>query len=779
MKRIVFLLIAVAAMLSFGSCAKRISWKEYEDAKKEAYEKAFDYKTRESMDLNLDYGNLGAGALIEVYENCPLVPNHVKGCNEKTSESPLFSYFADANGRINASYDLPIHVSDGVYLYSDAACVPQCTYAEINNKSINYKNERKAIMRSTTKVAANPVARPIEGHDGYFYVVEPGDGYGQPNDFNEIMSEGTLSTTEINAVASDIKKWTKAEKEKYTKDLQIHTVVSSVITKNGQRVPVDKAEIFVEFLTEDGWNQSVFGYYFYPTPKDFDNGPATPDGINKYVLIPNASVKDNGPFGTTGYNNGKEAQFAADKAPMEKSRKFQLLYVDENGNATKFFPPNTTVGYFFIAGGWVEKQGTKAPQTKASTSVAMEIGDTKELSVSAYSSWSTSNNKVVTLSATSGTNVTINAIGTGSATITATSGSNWSKKTTTWNVTVTTPYIGSIDFTKPTFYTDTKWNTDKTTKRFACHDYVNTDKLDRKIYGIEDGTDADFNDLIFVISGTPDGVLLVEDDPRKPVEFDENVYARDTTFNTYCFEDLWPSRGDYDMNDVAVEHQSIVEFNQDNEVLKVVDNFTVCNPEGSAAMVDAFAVVIPMDQRGKMTLSEGVQKEDATNSIILFEDSQTVVGQTFTITREFDATNTLSRQYLKVGLDMNPYIIPVSSTTRYGLPKPADSNYTEHWSEHPRYEVHMPKSQPTIYCYELESLMTPEALEDHTFRYWVDGKHPFAICLPLSVTKGEYALPNEYVSIDIAYPKFTNWVESNNNEDRDWYLYPAAKYINN
>ena len=38
-------------------------------------------------------------------------------------------------------------------------------------------------------------------------------------------------------------------------------------------------------------------------------------------------------------------------------------------------------------------------------------------------------------------------------------------------------------------------------------------------------------------------------------------------------KDIWPNGGDYDLNDVIIEHKRAISFNSNNYVLKVEDTF--------------------------------------------------------------------------------------------------------------------------------------------------------------------------------------------------------------
>ena len=55
-----------------------------------------------------------------------------------------------------------------------------------------------------------------------------------------------------------------------------------------------------------------------------------------------------------------------------------------------------------------------------------------------------------------------------------------------------------------------------------------------------------------------------------------------------------------------------------------------------------------------------------------------------------------------------------------------------------------------------------------------DGKYPFAIMLPATTgTEGpiRFTPAKETVRIDLEYPDFAKWVESNGATNNDWYLY--------
>ena len=48
---------------------------------------------------------------------------------------------------------------------------------------------------------------------------------------------------------------------------------------------------------------------------------------------------------------------------------------------------------------------------------------------------------------------------------------------------------------------------------------------------------------------------------------------------------------------------------------------------------------------------------------------------------------------------------------------------------------------------------------------------PFAIHIPGSVE--DFVVPAESKSIDSYYPGFLNWIQTQGEESKDWYLHPA------
>lgn len=290
------------------------------------------------------------------------------------------------------------------------------------------------------------------------------------------------------------------------------------------------------------------------------------------------------------------------------------------------------------------------------------------------------------------------------------------------------------------WYSNEAWNNNNA-KHFSALGYK-----DKILYGVEDGVNSSFNDLVFSVEADPSGVIKnpERDDIVVVVPEDDVTETRNYT---YAYEDIWPTGGDYDLNDVIVEHKRTVTFDSYTYVKEIVDVFKAVQPAGSAEYTDAFAIQIPANQRGNITLPEGAIDERDINTIIVFKSAKDVRNQEFTITRTFSG-----KELTKPGLekeDNNPFII---------------ANFKGEASN--RTEVHLPKHTATSKANQSQIGSVDDAYYTNK-----DGKHPFSLKIP-NVNGFHFKPVTERVSIEIEYPEYTKWVNTNMKENTMWYLYP-------
>lgn len=322
--------------------------------------------------------------------------------------------------------------------------------------------------------------------------------------------------------------------------------------------------------------------------------------------------------------------------------------------------------------------------------------------------------------------------------------------------------VGTINSGATFFYSNEAWN-DGGKKRYLALSLPNDGGI---VYGVEDGTDNSYDDVMFMIQGTPNEAIHNPDIPTINPE-EETILYWHTSHQTYAFEDIWPNGGDYDLNDVIIEHEREVEYDPNDKLSEVEDDFTLT--EAHATYHDAFAIQLNKDWLGSsltikkdgVDITSSVKSyTDAQNSgaktYILFEDlQQLAVGTTFRVTRKF--SNKPDRKVFEAAEPkVNPFII-----SQY-----TDADYTAGAMT----EIHIPNF----------GNRTSKAKTDNstgTEYYYVarhgNNTYPFALSLPV---KAFVASP-EGVSIDQTYSGFNDWVTSGGTESNDWYHHHGSESV--
>jgi LruC domain-containing protein len=147
------------------------------------------------------------------------------------------------------------------------------------------------------------------------------------------------------------------------------------------------------------------------------------------------------------------------------------------------------------------------------------------------------------------------------------------------------------------FYSRSEFNTNESNANLRQHTVQLAD-IGRELLlnGFEDqtrssGSDNDFNDLIFYVSANPwtaietgsvpnitpesdddgDGISNESDDfPTDPTRAIRNTFS-----GTLAYEDLWPSQGDYDFNDMVIDYEVDHIINGNNNIVDIEADWTV------------------------------------------------------------------------------------------------------------------------------------------------------------------------------------------------------------
>jgi len=316
----------------------------------------------------------------------------------------------------------------------------------------------------------------------------------------------------------------------------------------------------------------------------------------------------------------------------------------------------------------------------------------------------------------------------------------------------------------------------------------------RVILGFEDirrdyGSDNDFNDVLFSVTANP--ATAINTQPLShlevPVDSDgdgvtdsQDAYPNDAgraynqyfpaqnTFNTLAYEDLWPSRGDYDFNDLVMSYNVQQVLNASNYVVDVNMTYQLRAIGGSNHI--GFAVQLPVASsnlkqavtspiyNGTSALINGAEAGQSKLVFPLFDDAHGAIKAS-----NGSFTNTVLNQ---------PYIVPTNYSVKLTFNTPVSQSqlgtapYNSFIYVNDRsIEIHLPNQAPTDKADK--NMLGTHADHFNAARgiyYMTYDNKPWALLVP-----GTFDYPAEKQSIEAAYNYFDTWAISKGSQYKDWY----------
>ena len=296
-------------------------------------------------------------------------------------------------------------------------------------------------------------------------------------------------------------------------------------------------------------------------------------------------------------------------------------------------------------------------------------------------------------------------------------------------------------------------------------------ETDTRVIAFEDDGDKDYRDAVFYLD-VEKGTIGNEGKPTDPdVPFDPITGG--TTSGTLAFEDLWPNKGDYDMNDVVITYERSYTSDKDNKIIEIQNTFTPIHRGGQ--IQSAFGYQIGIKRKGGLISDIQIENKNTTSA---FVENNMEVGQeeaTFILFDDMEQAVKNGPITLKITLEgitideiqdtkfYNPFIC--TSRNKGENPVTAKS----------RREIHLTNYPPTNKADQTSDFGKYDDRSNlDESRYYVGDKenpYPFAIDLPIM----DYVVPTEAMNINDFYTSFKNWVSSKGQEDADWYMYPTKK----
>jgi len=274
-----------------------------------------------------------------------------------------------------------------------------------------------------------------------------------------------------------------------------------------------------------------------------------------------------------------------------------------------------------------------------------------------------------------------------------------------------------------------------------------------------------------------DGVAdNLDDYPADPARAYDNWYPGKNNWGSLAFEDLWPSKGDYDMNDMIVDYQFRVVSNAQNKIVDILPLFYIravgaslhngfgwqfdnILPGAVSSVTRTYANLPPEPWTYISLDANGTENGQEKAVIIVFENTENVinrVGGTFYNTEKngfYGLSDTIrvavhfQIPQLQADLGTPPYNPFIIKNLDRGV------------------EIHLPNYVPTSLA-DLTYLGTTDDASNPALGiyYRTATNLPWAINLPV---RFDYTW--EYVQILYGHLKFGSWAESGGATFPDWY----------
>jgi LruC domain-containing protein len=306
----------------------------------------------------------------------------------------------------------------------------------------------------------------------------------------------------------------------------------------------------------------------------------------------------------------------------------------------------------------------------------------------------------------------------------------------------------------------------------------------RFLIGFEDlnregGTDDDFNDCLVYATASPvrsidtsgieitdpstgidndrDGVINAFDDyPNDPLRAYNVFYPNPSYYANVAFEDLWPSKGDHDLNDVVVAYQYFAAVNANNKVVNMSAHYKLRAAGG--VFHNSFAVELPSNKNVISTFS-------ASPGLVLDPNTTKAIIKVFDNTKDIISGYNTRPGVAAVQTDTVSFSILFNNPQSFTLSEFNPFIYINEAGKGRGYEVHLPDRPPTELADASVFGTSSDDSKPSIGRYYKTKSNlPFAISIP---EKFDY--PAEGQAIINAYLKFASWAQSGGLQYTNWY----------
>jgi len=257
-----------------------------------------------------------------------------------------------------------------------------------------------------------------------------------------------------------------------------------------------------------------------------------------------------------------------------------------------------------------------------------------------------------------------------------------------------------------------------------------------------------------------------------------SYFPAEGKYGTLCFEDIWPSTGDYDFNDFVIDYNVKATFDDDDLVTQV--NMQLFLRAAGASFNNGFGISFrqrwsfqgPYPNIASVTVNGEVIPEEATTypSYILIPGTKTVLT----------SWNTIMSKAFEPPVEYNVEIVFAEPISEGELGLPLQNPFIFVNQDRGK-EIHRPYDLPTslanpAYAHTANDFSDLDVFLPENFKmfagyftYMTEDRYPWAIDIYFDDASDEIFLyPAEFVQIQNGYSAFEGWVEETG--PYEWYL---------
>jgi LruC domain-containing protein len=347
-----------------------------------------------------------------------------------------------------------------------------------------------------------------------------------------------------------------------------------------------------------------------------------------------------------------------------------------------------------------------------------------------------------------------------------------------------------------TFYSDSRFNPENDASKRKHNVVLKDTNRQLLLLGFEDinrenGSDEDFNDGIFYSTITPftavktdrlksiatptdadaDGVSdLLDEYPTDRTKAFNNYYPSKNNVGTLAYEDLWPSKGDYDFNDLVVDYNFNQITNADNKVVEV--NAAITVRAIGASLKNAFSLQLntapgnvkavtgqSLNNSVFVLNANGTEQNQSKAVVPIFDDPYKVLNATGSIVNTYVGGAYFTPRTINVKIEL---VTPVSLTDFGSAPY---NPFIVVGGIRGK-EIHLPANAPTDLADKSKFGTGDDDSNLGAKKYYMsDTNLPWAINFSV-----QFAYPAEKQDITKAFLIFNKWTTSKGSNNADWYM---------